>query len=44
MIEAGRCPPGIPYRWNADPAARFRERMATFDPALALARADESTG
>jgi hypothetical protein len=29
------------YPWNADPAARFHERMATFGPALALARADE---
>jgi len=42
MIEAGRRPPGIPsLAWNADPAARFHERIATFGPALALARADE---
>jgi hypothetical protein len=38
MIEPARRPPTVP---NADPAARFHERMATFGPALALARADE---
>jgi hypothetical protein len=41
MIEAGRRPPGIPYAGNADPAARFHERMAAFGSALTLARADE---
>jgi hypothetical protein len=47
MIEAGTRPPvfitleGGPGPWNANLPARFHKRIATFGPALALARADE---
>jgi hypothetical protein len=39
MIEAGSTRYSLPG--NADPAARFHERMAAFSSALTLARADE---